>query len=99
MQAENDEKQPGSAMKTWRNRPKTAVLGIGCTQVLFLVMNGHDRGRAWTLKEMSVECKVCVNAIIGFLDRLEKLGLIRRERFKCRTIWPTCRFIPAEELP
>lgn len=28
-------------------------LDVGCTQVLFLVLNGHDRGKAYRITELA----------------------------------------------
>ncbi len=74
-------------------------LGKTATRVLFLVLNGHDRGLPYRFTELAAACEVCESRVIEILNRLEGLGLINRERFRGRTIVPLCRFIPAEELP
>ena len=75
-------------------------LGKTATRVLFLVLNGHDRGLPYSIKEIA---EVLSNKYHGWayvcIKRLRRLGLVSVSGSRSRTIVPLCRFIPAEELP
>lgn len=52
-----------------------------------------------SLRELGAYAEIkSPNGVLFHLDRLEKLGLVRRDRGKARTAVPTFKFISAEAL-
>ena len=67
--------------------------------ILDAVMRSAAIGIPPSLRELMALCDF--NAIYSVKRRLEKLrdeGLLTWDREKSRTLTPTCRFIPAEDL-
>ena len=79
-------------------------LGKTATRVLFLVLNGKDRGHPYSIKEIAQMLgNKNHNWAYDCIRRLRRLGLVSESGVldsgaRSRTIVPLCRFIPAEEL-
>lgn len=77
-------------------RPTT--LNHNSLSILETLMRRHDRGRfPPTVRELGGE-EMHINGVVHHLERLERLGLIRRDPREARAIVPLCRFIPANLL-
>ncbi len=71
------------------------VVGPGALRVLAVIL---DERRPCTIRKIARRLRIQINAVTGHLDRLQRVGLIRREPGMGGTIRAACRFVAADKL-
>ncbi len=80
------------------DRSNSDILRDTALRVLGLIIQA-PRGRSPSIQDLTLAVGVTENAIAGALRRLHVAGLISRGDFNSRrTVRPTCRFVPVEQL-
>lgn len=76
------------------------TLSVTTLKVLGLVFLGIRNRNPYTIRELMRILKLSPNGVSWHLRRLKRCGLIDWEGGGApRTLHPTCRFIPAKEIP
>lgn len=76
-------------------KPRRTTLSPTAQRILHLVMSARITP---TMQEMAERVGVNRPRIRQHMQRLRKLGLLAYADHEPRTVQPTCRFIPVEEL-
>lgn len=76
----------------------TPYVGSAQMRVLGLVLDGQRRGLPPTLREIAGRMGCGLTNVALRVDQLALKGLVGWEDNQRRTLRPTCRFIPAEQL-